>query len=267
MTTTAVRRAVDTAVLLPGTGSDEVFVRSVFSGPVTTVGLRLIAPRPRSGSDLAEQQLAALDEAAERYGPILAGGISLGAHLAAEWAAANPDRCAGLLLAMPGWYGDAGEAPGSVTARLSAEAVAEDGVEHALATATDGVPGWLADELRRAWRRAGDGLADSLRVAVHRPAPTLAMLGRITVPAGVVGCTDDPVHPFDVAARWADALPSSGLRAITFAELGEDRAALGRAALAALGVGGQVPQSRVHDEVGDSHPDDDDQGDHAEQQR
>lgn len=265
MTTSVVRRAVDTAVLLPGTGSDDVFVRTVFSGPLAEVGLRLVTPRPQSGSGLAEQQLAALDEAADRYGQVLVGGISLGAHLAAEWAVEHPDRCAGLLLAMPGWYGDAGEAPGSVTARISSAAVDSDGVDKALAEATEDVPDWLADELNRAWRRAGPGLADSLRVAVHRPAPTLAALGRITVPAGVAGCTDDPVHPFDVAARWVDALSRAALRAFTFAEFGADREALGRTVLAAFDA---AVQAGVPDEVDDGHHDDDDGGaDTVEQQR
>jgi pimeloyl-ACP methyl ester carboxylesterase len=235
----------------------------VFADPLTEVGMRLVAPRPRSGPELAEHQLAALDSAADRYGPVLVGGISLGAHIATDWAAANPDRCAGLLLAMPGWLGGAGDAPGSVTARISAEAVDAHGVDGALGSATDGVPGWLADELTRAWRRAGAGLADALRVAQHRPAPTLAALARLTMPAGVVGCVDDPVHPFEVAVRWAGALPHSGLRSITFAEFGEDRAALGRAALAAHRVG---VRSRVQDEVGDGHGDHHDGAEAAQQE-
>jgi pimeloyl-ACP methyl ester carboxylesterase len=249
-----VRRAVGTAVLLPGTGSDEVFVRRVFEGPVTAAGLRLVAPRPHPGGELAERQLADLDAAADRYGPIVVGGISLGAHVAAEWAAARPSDCAGLLLALPGWYGAAGSAPGSVAARISADAVDTHGVDAALATATDGVPAWLAAELHRAWRRAGDGLAESLRVAVHRAAPTLDLLAGITAPAGVVGCVDDPVHPFEVARAWAAALPAAELRSVTFAEFGADPAALGRAASAGLAV--RMPTGE-HDHVGDGDADDD----------
>lgn len=258
------RRAVGTVVVLPGTGSDEVFVRAVFGAPSAEVGLHLVTPAPRHGSHLAEHHLAALDAAAEKYGPIVVGGISLGAHLAAEWAAANPDRCAGLLAAMPGWYGAPdtadGTAPGSATAGISAAAVAADGIDAALAATTRDVPPWLAAELDRAWRRAGDELAASLLVAVDRPAPTLDMLAGITVPAGVACCLDDPVHPIGVAARWTTALPAAELHTITFAEFGADRTALGRAALAGL-------LARMHDQVGDDHPDDDDSRDAAQRQR
>jgi pimeloyl-ACP methyl ester carboxylesterase len=255
------RRAVGTAVILPGTGSDEVFVQAAFGGPARHAGVRLVAPAPRPGAQLAEHFLSSLDAAADRFGPIMAGGISLGAHLAAEWAAANPGRGAGLLVAMPGWYGSPTDpaAPGAVTARVSADAVAEHGIDAALADATRAVPGWLAAELDRAWRRAGAGLVESLRVAVHRPAPSLALLGGITVPACVVGCVDDPVHPIEVARRWAAALPVAELRTITFADLGADRAALGRAALAGL--------PWVEERVGHRDPDDDDRGGTAEHQR
>lgn len=264
MTIPPMRPAVSTAVLLPGTGSDEVFVRAVFAGPVEAAGLRLVAPRPGAGPELAQRQLAALDEAADRYGPIVVGGISLGAHLAAEWAAARPAGCAGLLLAMPGWYGRPGEAPGSVTARISADAVAAHGVDAALAQATRDVPAWLATELDRAWRRAGDGLAESLRVAVRRPAPTLELLGTIRAPAGVTGCVDDPVHPFEVASTWAKALPAAELRSITFAELGADPATLGRRTLAGLAV---RMRPRVPDHVDDGDPEDDGGGGAGQQQR
>lgn len=222
--------------MLPGTGSDEVFVHEALDGPSAAAGLRLVAPRPRHGARLAEHHLDALDAAAACYGPIVVGGISLGAHVAAEWAAARPADCAGLLAIMPGWTGAAGSAPGCLAAALSADSVARHGVDAALATATRDVPAWLAGELGRAWRRAGDDLVASLRVAVTRPAPTVAVLRRITAPAAVVGCVDDPVHPVEVAREWAAALPDAELRTITFARLGEDRAALGRAALAGLRV-------------------------------
>lgn len=248
--TAVLRRAVSTAVVLPGTGSDEVFVEAVFGAPLAAAGLRLVAPEPCHGAELADRQLAALDAAADRYGPVVAGGISLGAHLAAEWAASRPERCAGLLVALPAWSGDAGTAPAALAAAASAGAVDALGVAGALAASVRDVPAWLAGELDRAWRRAGAGLAGSLRVAVGRAAPTLDMLRRIAVPAGVAGCVGDPVHPVEVAVSWTAALPSAELRTITFTEFGDDRAALGRAALAGL-------LARVADEVGghDAHQD------------
>ncbi|ONI79566.1 alpha/beta hydrolase [Actinosynnema sp. ALI-1.44] len=226
---------MQTAVLLPGTASDEVFVRSVFEGPLRAVGIRLVAPRPRPGDRLVEGYMAALDAASAT--PVLLGGVSLGAHVAVEWALANPERCAGLLLALPAWNGLPGDAPAAVSARLSAQAVREHGLDATLA-AVDTEP-WLTAELNRAWRRAGPGLAGSLDVAASRPAPEPADLSGIGVPTGIAGCSDDPVHPIEVARTWAAAIPRAKVCATTLAALGEDRESLGRATvLAWLGAGG-----------------------------
>lgn len=233
---------INKAVLLPGTGSDEVFVTSVFAGPLAAAGLRLVAPVPMPGAELAERHLADLDAAASN-GPVLAGGISFGAHLAAEWALLHPDRCAGLLLAMPAWSGDPGGDSGAgsdrdpalaaAAALASADAVDADGLDVTLARITADSPPWLAGELDRSWRRQGRRLPGSLRVAARRPAPTLAALGRITVPVGVAACTDDPVHPLSVARAWADALPAAALCTTTLADLDPDRESLGRVTVAA----------------------------------
>jgi pimeloyl-ACP methyl ester carboxylesterase len=231
-----------TAVLLPGNGSDEVFVRSVFDIPLAAVGVRAVIPAPQPGPNLAEAYLAALDEAAEQstHG-VLAGGISFGAHLAAEWALRNPDRCAGLLLALPAWNGVPGDSPAAVSARLAAGTVRADGVGAALAVVAESVDPWLAEELGRAWRGYGDGLADSLRAAADRAAPTLAELGKLDVPAGVTGCTDDQVHPIGVAQEWTAALPKSALCTTRLDIIGADSEALGRATvLAWLRAGGRT---------------------------
>ncbi|MET0236121.1 MAG: alpha/beta hydrolase [Kibdelosporangium sp.] len=210
----------------------------MFEGPLHRLGLRLVTPAPQPGNRLAEAHLRALDEAAGQ--PIVVGGISLGAHLAVEWALANPDRCAGLLLALPAWNGAPGDAPAAVSARYSAQAIRENGLDATLA-AVDGEP-WLAAELERAWRRAGDGLADSLDVAATRPAPALAELADIQVPAGIAACSDDPVHPLAVAERWAGTISGARLCTTTLRALGADRESLGRAAvLAWLRAGGITP--------------------------
>jgi pimeloyl-ACP methyl ester carboxylesterase len=233
-------RRTKLAVLLPGTGSDEVFVRSVFEIPLATVGIRALAPAPRPGPGIGEAYLAALDEAAAD-GPVLAGGISFGAHLAAEWALRNADRCAGLLLALPAWNGDPGDSPAAVSARLGADAVSAGGVDAALRTVAGSVDPWLADELGRSWRGYGDGLADSLRVAADRPAPTLAELGKLDVPVGVAGCADDQVHPLSVARDWTDAIARAALCTTNLDIIGADPEALGRAAvLAWLHAGGRA---------------------------
>lgn len=212
------------AVLLPGTASDEVFVASVFAGPLAEAGLTLVAPASRG----VRAHIAALDTAWNGT-PLVVGGVSLGAHVAAAWAVRHPERCAGLLLALPAWHGAANGAPASLAASASASVVEESGVEAAL----DGVDGWLGAELRRAWPRYGTRLAEVLREAAGSSAPTLAELRGLPVPTGVAACTDDPVHPLEVAREWVGALPRAALRTTTLAALGADRESLGRAALTA----------------------------------
>jgi pimeloyl-ACP methyl ester carboxylesterase len=222
------------AVLIPGTGSDEVFVRAVFARPLAALGIALITPPPPPGGELANGYLALLDQlAAECAEPIVVGGISFGAHLATEWAVRNPGRCAGLLAALPAWNGFPGQAPASLAAKLSADLVATEGLEPALAKSVDGVPGWLAEELSRAWRRHGDRLAASLRVAADRPSPTLDALRTLDIPAGIGSCVDDPIHPTKVAYEWAGALPKAAVRETSLKALGEDRGTLGRATVLA----------------------------------
>ncbi|MFE9745700.1 alpha/beta fold hydrolase [Saccharothrix saharensis] len=212
------------AVLLPGTASDEVFISSVFARPLADAGISLVAPASRG----VREHFEALD-AAWTGTPLLVGGVSLGAHVAATWAVRHPERCAGLLVALPAWHGPADGAPAALAALASASVVESAGVEAALT----GVDGWLGDELRRAWPRYGARLGDALREAAGSSAPTPAELGGLTVPVGVAACTDDPVHPLDVARTWVDALPRAALRTTTLAALGADRESLGRAALAA----------------------------------
>jgi pimeloyl-ACP methyl ester carboxylesterase len=196
---------------------------------------------------LAESYLAALDEAAA-CGPVLAGGISFGAHLAAEWALRHPDRCAGLLLALPAWHGAPGDFPAATAARISASAVREHGVATAVHLISESVPPWLAAELSRAWQGYHNGLVDSLLAAANRPAPTLDRLAGLTAPVGVAALVDDPVHPAEVARRWTDALRHGVLCTTRLTVMAADVEALGRAAvLAWLRAGGQA--LRVDSEV------------------
>ncbi|MEU4802389.1 alpha/beta hydrolase [Actinosynnema sp. NPDC023587] len=216
------RYAAPAFVVLPGTASDEVFVRSAFAGPLAASGFDLVAPRSRS----VAEHFAALDARWDGK-PLVVGGVSLGAHVAARWAARYPSRCAGVLVALPAWVGPAGSAPAALAAAASAALVDSEG----LAAAVAGVDGWVGAELRRAWPRYGSRLVDALREAAGSAAPALGELRGLTVPVGIAACTDDPVHPLGVAEQWLDALPRAALRTTTLDALGADRGALGRAAL------------------------------------
>ncbi|HET8641811.1 MAG TPA: alpha/beta hydrolase [Pseudonocardiaceae bacterium] len=226
-------------MLLPGSGSDEVFVSEVFAEPLASAGIGLYAPRPRQGPGIIHQLLRELNLAAAQYGRVIAGGVSLGALLAARWAVLDPQRCGGLLVALPAWTGPPGEAPAAAAALACAQRIASAGLDAALADARAGSPPWLADELARAWREGGPGIAGSLRVAASTPGPSLAELRRVDVPVGVVGLTDDPLHPLEVAREWVAALPRAALVTTSLAAIGRDRRTLGRAAvLAWLRAGG-----------------------------
>ncbi|MFS8101731.1 alpha/beta hydrolase [Lentzea alba] len=197
---------VETVLLLPGTASDDVFVRSVFTEPLSQVGADFLAPSARTISE----RLTALDSAFTGH-PIVVGGVSLGAHQAASWAVRNPDKCAGLILALPAWTGEAQNAPAAQAARASAEIVRNQGLD----TAISGTTGWLHDELARAWRGYGDLLVPHLEEAAEHPAPTLDELKTLDLPTGIVGCTDDPVHPIATARAWAEAIPNAVLKTTT----------------------------------------------------
>lgn len=184
---------------------------------------------------MVQDYFEALDDAAAAVGAgLLVGGVSLGAHVAVQWAASRPGCCAGVIAALPAYTGPADGAPAAVAARASATLVRAEGLERALSVATADVAGWLAVELARAWRGHGAGLAAGLDAAAGHPGPEPDELRRLDVPVGLVGCVDDAVHPVDVARSWSTLLPRAALAEITFTQLGADRAALGRAAVRAL---------------------------------
>ncbi len=224
-----------TVVLLPGSGSDEVFVTAAFHRPLAALGWRLLAPRPVAGRGVVTGYRAALDAAVDpdEGGALLVGGVSLGAHVAARWAA---DRVArglpgplGLLLALPAWTGPPDGAPAAVAARATAASLRRDGLAATAASARAGTPRWLGDELTRSWSRHGDRLADSLAATADEPGPTAADLAALRMPVGIVGLTDDPVHPVEVASAWRVLVPCAALVTTTLAATGRDPETLGRA--------------------------------------
>ncbi len=233
-----------TAVLLPGAGSDAAFLRAAFAEPLRSVGVRLVAVAPRPGPGAVAGLVADLDraarDAARRGEVLLVGGVSLGAHLAARWAADRPTGVAGLLLALPAWTGDPAAAPAALAARYSAARVRAVGAAAALAEVRAAAPRWLADELARAWTGYGDGLAASLEAAAAAPGPTRAELGRLDAPVGLAAVHGDAVHPVAVAREWREHLPRAELVTEGAGAFGADPAVLGRAAVRAwLRAGGR----------------------------
>jgi len=224
------------ALLLPGSGSDEVFVTAAFARPLAALGLRLVAPRPVAGASVVAGYLRALDDAVGSAAVV--GGVSLGAQVSVRWAA---DRLAsglpgpaGLVLALPAWTGEPGDAPAAVAARATSRALRRDGLAATVADARANTPDWLGSELARAWARHGDGLGESFETTARTPGPTPEQLAGLGVPVGLVGLVDDPVHPIEVARRWAALLPRAALVTTSLAAVGRDPETLGRAAALAL---------------------------------
>lgn len=228
------RASARTAILLPGSGSDEVLVTTAFARPLGALGLRLVAPRPNSGASVVAGYLDAFDTGIESDARVVVGGVSLGAQVAVRWAADRAVRGlpgpAGLLLALPAWTGDPGDAPAAVAARATCAALRRDGLAAVVAETRANTPVWLGTELDRAWTRHGDGLADSFEITARTPGPTPSQLAGLRLPVGLVGLLDDPVHPIEVARRWRALLPGAALVTTTLTAMGRDPETLGRAA-------------------------------------
>jgi pimeloyl-ACP methyl ester carboxylesterase len=169
----------------------------------------------------------------------LLGGISVGAHAVAAWAARGSPRWPlryrpELVLAMPAWTGPPDEVAALTAA--SADEIEREGTAGMLARLTaEAGDDWVVDELVRSWTDADPAsLARSLRAAAASRAPTLDELARIRARVAVVALADDPLHPLSVAEAWADAIPGARLVVVPRDAPSSERAALGLAARAAL---------------------------------
>ncbi|MGP4057459.1 alpha/beta fold hydrolase [Mycobacterium sp. 4D054] len=221
-----------TAVLLPGTGSDDDFVYRAFSPALHDAGAVVVTPPPQP-ERLVDGYRDGLRDTA-RSGPIVVGGVSIGAAVALEWALAHPQDVVAVLAALPAWTGDPDAAPAAMAARYSAETLRRDGLAAATAQMQSSSPAWLARELTRSWLGQWPALPDAMEEAARYVAPTSIELEYLGVPLGVVSAADDPVHPLEVGIEWATAAPCAALRTVTLDAIGADPAVLGAECLAAL---------------------------------
>ncbi|QOW00633.1 alpha/beta hydrolase [Rhodococcus pyridinivorans] len=221
-----------TAVVLPGTGSDACFAEKAFGAELRRRSIIPIAvdPDPRG---VVASYLTALDEAAEN-GPILVGGVSIGAAVALRWAYDNPDRVVGVLAALPAWTGDPREAPAAASARWTASELRAHGLDTVTAAMTASSPPWLARELTRSWSAQWPDLPSALDEAAHYRALDVDELRAVTVPVGIAAAVDDAVHPLAVARQWSREIPHAELATVTLEQVGDDPSVLGRLCLAAL---------------------------------
>lgn len=219
-------------VLLPGTGSDDDYVYRAFFGALDEVGADVLAAKPVP-EQLIAGYLEALDAAAAE-GPIVAGGVSIGAAVATTWALVHPRRAVAVLAALPAWTGAPEDAPAATAARQSALVLRRDGLAAATAQMRATSPRWLAEELARSWAGQWPGLPAAMDEAARFVAPTDQELACLRAPMGIGAAVDDPIHPLHVAVRWAAAAPLAAVRTVTLDEMGADPACLGAACVAAL---------------------------------
>jgi pimeloyl-ACP methyl ester carboxylesterase len=219
-------------VVLPGTGSDDDYVRRAFGAPLHAAGASLIAPPPEPRR-LVDGYLAALDDAA-RTGTIAVGGVSIGAAVSLTWALRHPEQVMAVLAALPAWAGEPGSSPAALAARYSAQQLREHGLTATTTQMRASSPPWLAEELTRSWLGQWPDLPDAMDEAAGYIAPNHAQLHGLATPMGVAAASDDPIHPLQVGREWAAAAPHAALRTITLDQLGAEPSALGAACLAAL---------------------------------
>lgn len=234
-----------TAVVLPGTGSDAHFADRAFRAPLADRGITVVPVEP-DPVHLVAGYTAAMDRAAAD-GPILVGGVSIGAAVALAWAAAHPDRAVGVLAALPAWTGAAGTAPAAASARWTATQLREHGLDEVMASMVASSPAWLAGELTRSWRSQWPDLPHALEEAAAFRAPDVAELRTIGTPVGIVSAVDDAVHPLQVGSQWEAELPNAALSTITLADVGTDPSILGASCLDALDRVNGLRMAGAHD--------------------
>ena len=182
--------------------------------------------------------ITAMRYAATKFGPILVGGVSLGAAVAVNWAMESDSTAVGVLAALPPWTGLSDGAPAAASAAVTAAMLRSDGLASVTATMRAGSPAWLADTLTSSWARQWPDLPAALDEAASYRAPTLDALASCEVPVGICSAIDDAVHPLAVGQEWARQLPRAALATTTLDRIGADPAELGDGTVTALRAAG-----------------------------
>lgn len=157
-------------------------------------------------------------------GPVVIGGISMGAAIAMRLAVTRPDLVRGLIIARPAWV--VGRSPGNMQPNAEVGRLLR---KHAPKLALRLFDGGLTSEHLR--RTAPDNLA-SMRsffarepiavtaallstIAADNPGVTWKDLRALAVPTLVIGHEQDFVHPFAMAQELASVIPRAKLVQIT----------------------------------------------------
>lgn len=179
-------------------------------------GTSNMAPAPSIAS--FADDVAALIETLP--GPVVLGGISMGAAIACRLAVTRPDLVRGLVLVRPAWVTDAAPANMAPNAEVGA-LLSRLPADQARQTFADG------DTARQLAREAADNLAslmgffdrtpqqDTARLltAISNDGPgiTPADLHRLRLPVLICATAEDAIHPAAHAAALASMIPQAQL--------------------------------------------------------
>lgn len=227
---TAPSPAPTALIAMPGTGSDDDYIRRAFGAAARLLDVELVAFAPTA--DLLPGYIRALDAAASEHEAILVGGVSIGAVTALRWALDQPlygriGACAGVLAALPPWSGEPTRSPAAASARLTADAIESDGLDATIAAMVATSPDWLGVELSRSWRAQSRDLVAQLRAAARCVAPTADEIATLTAPLAITAAIDDPLHPHEIAEEWSAAAPCADVVDVGLTQWGTDPAVLG----------------------------------------
>ena len=153
-------------------------------------------------------------------GPIILGGISMGAAIATRLAVRRPDLVRALALVRPAWIASA--APpnmqpnaevGALLAQMPADAAratfrASPTHAHLAKTAPDNLASLLSFFEREPIATTAALLQ---AIAADGPGITEPDLAALTVPTLVIGTSHDAIHPLPMATRLAALIPSAKL--------------------------------------------------------
>ncbi len=172
------------------------------------------------------RDMAAVVESQSPQARVVIAGHSMGAHTAAAFALAEPDRVAGLVAIGPA---SRGQEPTAATIAYwdgLAAGLERGGVDGFIEVYDDGShdPAWREVVLRLARRRLElhgdlDAVAAALRSTTRSvPFGGIEALAKVAVPTLVVASHDDadPGHPYAVAEEWSRRIP--GARLVSEAE-------------------------------------------------
>jgi pimeloyl-ACP methyl ester carboxylesterase len=158
------------------------------------------------------------------FGPVVVGGISMGAAIALRLAVTRPDLVRGLIIARPAWVVQT--LPGNMRANAEVGQLLQNFPpdmalrrfhnSHTLQLLQRLGPDNLTS-MRSFFTREPTAVTAELlsRISASSTGVTWAQLRAIAVPTLVIGHEQDYVHPLGMAQQLADLIPKSKLAVIT----------------------------------------------------